>query len=60
MGTQISSPGRCIEVLRGYARFGLREDPVTEILPRGLFGPAHRRRVPHRYTEAALLEAAKD
>jgi integrase len=53
--------GRRIEVLRGFARFCLREDPTTEILPRGLFGPAHRRLVPHIYTEAeliALLDAA--
>lgn len=39
----------------------MRSDPTTEIPPRGLFGPAHRRLVPHIYTEAelsALLEAA--
>lgn len=53
--------GRRIEVLRGFARFCLREDPATEIPPQGLFGPAHRRLVPHIYTEAeliALLDAA--
>jgi integrase len=52
---------RRIEVLRGFARFCLREDPATEIPPRGLFGPAHRRLVPHIYTEAelsSLLEVA--
>lgn len=52
---------RRIEILRGFARFCLREDPATEIPPRGLFGPAHRRLVPHIYTEAelcALLEAS--
>jgi integrase/recombinase XerD len=52
---------RRIEVLRGFARFCLREDPATEIPPRSLFGPAHRRLVPHIYTDAelsALLEAA--
>ena len=51
---------RRIEILRGFARFCLREDPETEIPPRGLFGPAHRRLVPHIYTEAelcSLLEA---
>lgn len=59
-----SSPlswGRRIEVLRGFARFCLREDPATEIPPRGLFGSAHRRLVPHIYTEdelSALLKAA--
>jgi integrase/recombinase XerD len=54
---------RRIEILRGFARFCLREDPATEIPPRGLFGPARRRLVPHIYTEAelcALLEAAHD
>lgn len=53
--------GRRLEVLQGFARFCLREDPATEILPRGIFGPAHRRLVPHIYTEAelsALIEAA--
>ena len=36
-------------------------DPGTEIAPRDLFGPVHRRLVPHIYTEgeiAALLDAA--
>jgi integrase/recombinase XerD len=53
---------RRIEVLRGFARYCLREDPATEVPPRGLFGPAHRRLLPHIYTEAelsALLDAAK-
>lgn len=52
---------RRIEILRGFARFCLREDPATEIPPRGLFGPSHRRLVPHIYTEtelSRLLEAA--
>lgn len=52
---------RRIEVLRGFARFCLREDSATEIPPRSLFGPAHRRLVPHIYTDAelcALLAAA--
>jgi integrase len=36
-------------------------DPETEIAPSGLFGPAHRRLVPHIYTDAevtALVNAA--
>lgn len=52
---------RRIEVLRGFARFCLREDPATEIPPRNLFGSAHRRLVPHIYTDtelSALLAAA--
>ncbi len=53
--------GRRLEVLRGFARYCLRGDPATEIPPPGLFGRAHRRLVPHIYTEAelvALLDAA--
>jgi integrase/recombinase XerD len=40
--------------------FCSRADPATELPPRGLFGPALRRLVPHIYTEAklsALLDA---
>jgi integrase/recombinase XerD len=51
---------RRIEILRGFARFCQREDPATEVPPRSLFGSAHRRLVPHIYTEAelcTLLEA---
>lgn len=50
---------RRIEVLRGFARFCLREDPATEIPPLGLFGPAHRRLVPHIYTETELCSLLK-
>lgn len=45
---------RRIDVVRGFARFCLREDPATEVPPNALFGPAHRRLVPHIYTEAEL------
>ena len=47
---------RRMENLQGFARFCLREDPATETLPRSLFGPAHRRLVPHIYTDAELSE----
>jgi integrase len=53
---------RRIEVLRGFARFCLHEDSATEIPPCDIFGPSHRRLVPHIYTEAelvTLLEAAR-
>ncbi|WP_347988043.1 tyrosine-type recombinase/integrase [Methylomonas sp. AM2-LC] len=46
---------RRLEVLRGFARFCLRIDPATVIPPIGLFGPAHRRLIPHIYTEAELI-----
>ncbi|WP_084386821.1 tyrosine-type recombinase/integrase [Castellaniella caeni] len=51
---------RRIEVLRGFAVFCLRTDPHTIVPPRKLFGPAHRRLVPHIYTNdelRSLLEA---
>ena len=48
--------GRRIEVLRGFARYCLQLDPRTEIPSQALFGPAHRRLVPHIYTEAELIE----
>lgn len=46
---------RRIEVLRGFARFCQRDEPSTEIPPRRLFGPAHRRLRPHIYTEAEIV-----
>lgn len=52
---------RRIEVLRGFARYCLSFDSGTEIPPRLLFGPSHRRLTPHIYTDAeirTLLHAA--
>ncbi len=46
---------RRIEVLRGFARYWRRWDLVTEIPPRNLFGSAHRRLVPHIFTEVELV-----
>lgn len=54
---------RRIEVLRPFARYCRQFDPATEIPPRGLFGPAHRRLTPHIFTDAeirALLAACAD
>lgn len=53
---------RRIEVLRGFAYYCQRFDVQTEIPPRDLFGPAHRRLVPHIFTHeeiGALLNAAQ-
>lgn len=53
---------RRIEILRGFAKYWLRFDPTTEIPPRDLFGPPHRRLVPHIYTDeeiSMLMDAAK-
>lgn len=52
---------RRIEVLRGFARYLVKIDPETVVPPRSLFGPAHRRLVPHIFTKtelAQLLQAA--
>lgn len=52
---------RRLQVLRPFMKFRAQFDAGTEIVPSTLFGPVHRRRVPHIYTEAeirALLEAA--
>lgn len=46
---------RRIEVLRGFARYCQRLDPNTAIPPSGLFGSAHRRLVPHIYSEVELI-----
>lgn len=51
---------RRIEVLRGFAKYWVKFDPSTEIPPRNLFGPAHRRLIPHIYTAeeiGMLMEA---
>lgn len=45
---------RRIEVLRGFATFCLRIDADTVVPPRKLFGPAHRRLVPHIYSDEEL------
>lgn len=50
---------RRIEVLRGFSRFCQRLDPATEIPPSGLFGRAHRRLIPHIYSDAELIALLK-
>ncbi len=57
--TQITWARR-IEVLRGFAKYWLRFDSNTEIPPRNMFGPPHRRLIPHIYTDeeiCSLMEA---
>jgi integrase len=54
---------RRIEVLRGFARYCQQFEPGTEVPPLRLFGRAHRRLIPHIYTEPeihALLAATAD
>ncbi len=52
---------RRLQTLRPFMKYRAQFDPGTEIAPPGLFGPVHRRLVPHIYTEAetaALLDVA--
>jgi integrase len=51
---------RRLEVLRPFAKYRSQFDADTAIVPRRFFGPAHRRLVPHIYSEeeiVALLNA---
>jgi len=59
-GTRLTWARR-LQTLRPFMKYRAQFDAMTEIVPSGLFGPVHRRLVPHIYTEAeiaALLEAA--
>ena len=52
---------RRLEIVRCFARYLAIFESGTEIPPRGLLGPAHRRNAPHIYTDAevsALISAA--
>lgn len=52
---------RRLEVVRCFAKHLAATEPATEVPPRGLLGPAHRRTTPHIYTNAevaALMTAA--
>jgi integrase len=54
---------RRFEVLRPFLTYRSQFDVGTVIVPRAFFGPAHRRLVPHIYTEqeiAELLQATDD
>ena len=54
---------RRLEVLRPFAKYRSQFDVGTIIVPRRFFGPAHRRLVPHIYSEeeiVALLNATDD
>lgn len=50
---------RRIEVLRGFARYWQQFDSTTEIPEREMFGVAHRRRVPHIYTNEEIVALLK-
>ena len=46
---------RRLEVVRVFAKYLATLEPATEIPPRHVLGPAHRRRRPHLYTTAQIL-----
>jgi integrase len=45
---------RRLEVLRVFACHQVALEPATEIPPRHVFGPAHRRQTPHLYSSAQI------
>jgi len=52
---------RRLEIVRTFARHQRATEPATEIPPKGILGPAHRRTTPYIYSEheiSQLLEAA--
>lgn len=53
---------RRLEVLRCFAKYWQRFDPLTEVPPSGLLGRAYRRLIPHVFTEqeVSALMAATD
>ncbi len=59
-GKQTSAARRLL-ILRPFARYLRTVEPLTEVPPNGILGPAQRRQVPHIYTDEeirALLHAA--
>ena len=53
---------RRVEMVRSFARYLAAFEPGTQIPPRGLLGPAHRRIQPYLYSEeeiAQLMDAAQ-
>ena len=49
-GHKLLTAARRIGSLRPFAAYCQQFDPATEVPPRGLFGPAHRRLTPHIFT----------
>lgn len=47
--------GRRLEAVRGFVQYWRRFDLGTEITPPDWFGPAHRRLIPHIYTDTEII-----
>lgn len=45
---------RRLEVVRCFARYLAVFDPLTEVPPKGILGPAHQRTTPHIYSNAEI------
>ncbi|MFZ0927198.1 MAG: tyrosine-type recombinase/integrase [Syntrophobacteraceae bacterium] len=45
---------RRLEVVRCFARYLAVFDPLTEVPPKGILGPAHHRTTPHIYSSAEI------
>ncbi len=45
---------RRLEIVRCFARYLAVFDPVSEVPPKGILGPAHRRTTPHIYSEKEI------
>lgn len=45
---------RRLEVVRCFARYLAIFDPLTEVPPKGILGPAHHRSTPHIYSKAEV------
>ena len=61
-GKQVTAARRLL-LLQPFARYLRTVEPLTEVLPNRLLGPAQYRYIPHIYTDAeiqALLKAATD
>jgi integrase len=56
VGGRRLTAARRIEVLRPFAKYCRQFDPETEIPPRALFGAAHRRLVPHVFSDDEIIE----
>jgi integrase len=47
---------RRIEVLRGFAKYCIQFEPATELPAADTFGKAHRRLIPHIYSEREIVD----
>ena len=51
---------RRLEVVRGFAKYQIAWEPKTQIPPRHILGPAHRRNSPHIYTTKQIHQLLRN